>query len=127
VFAFRLLGSVLKVKRVNVSLFNLNRTIMRLYVGNLPWSIDDAQLKELFEKAGAVESATVMKERNRFDDRPPRSRGFGFVDMPNDDEAKAAIDMYNDQEVEGRALQVNEARPLEERAPRENRSFGDEV
>ena len=83
----------------------------KLYVGNLPYTVDDAQLRDMFSKAGEVASATIIIDRmNR-----NRSKGFGFVEMANDTEAGAAIDMYNGKELEGRALTVNEARPKVER------------
>lgn len=81
----------------------------KLYVGNLPYTIDDAKLRELFSKAGTVESASVISDKFS-----GRSKGFGFVEMSTDDEAQAAISMYNGQEMEGRPLTVNEARPKTE-------------
>lgn len=84
----------------------------KLYVGNLPYSVTDADLKDMFSKAGEVASATIIIDRmNR-----NRSKGFGFVEMNNDAEADAAIDMYNGKDLEGRALTVNEARPKVERS-----------
>ena len=85
----------------------------KLYVGGLPYSTTDAELKDAFSKAGAVDSATVI-----IDKMTGRSKGFGFVEMSNDDEANAAIDMWNGKELNGRTLTVNEARPLQPRAPR---------
>ena len=85
----------------------------KLFVGNLPHAIDDSQLKELFEEHGTVESAQVIVDRDT-----QRSKGFGFVEMSSDAEAQAAIEALNEQEVQGRALTVNVARP------RENRSGG---
>ena len=85
----------------------------KLYVGNLPYSTTDASLKSFFEQAGAVTSASVIMDR-----MTGRSKGFGFVEMVDDSEAGKAIDMYNGKEMEGRALTVNEARPMEPRAPR---------
>ena len=81
-----------------------------LYVGNLSYSTSQEQLQELFEAYGEVISANVITDRET-----GRSRGFGFVEMSNEDEANAAIDALNGQEVDGRTLTVNEARP---RAPR---------
>ena len=80
----------------------------KLFIGSLPWSTTDEQLKELFETMGAVESANVVTERDT-----GRSRGFGFVEMTNDDEAKAAIEKLNGHELEGRTITVNEARAKE--------------
>ena len=85
----------------------------KLYVGGLPYSTTDAELRDAFSKAGAVDSATVI-----IDKMTGRSKGFGFVEMSNDDEANAAIEMWNGKELNGRTLTVNEARPLQPRAPR---------
>lgn len=82
----------------------------KLYVGNMPYRMDDAALSELFARAGKVESATVARDM-----ATGRARGFGFVEMASDDEAKKAIEMLNQHEVDGRALVVNEARPRTER------------
>jgi len=84
-----------------------------LYVGNLSYNIDSAKLEELFAAVGKVVSAQVISDRYS-----GRSRGFGFVEMGSDAEAKKAIDEINGKDMDGRALVVNEARPREERAPR---------
>jgi RNA recognition motif-containing protein len=76
---------------------------MKLYVGNLPWSTGEAELEEMFAAIGAVSSANVITDRDT-----GRSRGFGFVEMSNDD-AKRAIEELNGNEVDGRAIRVNEA------------------
>ena len=76
---------------------------MKLYVGNLPWSIGDQELEELFSDY-AVVSAKVIKDRNT-----DRSRGFGFVELESG--GKEAIEALNEAEVEGRQLKVNEAKP----------------
>lgn len=89
----------------------------KLYVGNLPYTSADADLKSMFSPYGAVESASVL-----IDKMSGRSRGFGFVEMTNDEEALAAIEGLNGKDFEGRKLVVNEARPLADRPPR--RSFG---
>lgn len=81
----------------------------KLYVGNLPYSVDDSQLQQLFEAHGAVQSAQVIMDRDT-----GRSKGFGFVEMGSDQEAQAAISGLNGKEVDGRALTVNEARPKTE-------------
>ena len=81
-----------------------------IYVANLPYSTGDDELRQAFEAHGAVDKATVIKDRDT-----GRSRGFGFVEMANDDEANAAIEAMNGSEMDGRPLTVNEARP---RAPR---------
>ena len=85
----------------------------KLYVGNLPYSFRDEDLQQAFAAHGAVSSAKVMMERDT-----GRSKGFGFVDMGSDAEAQAAISGMNGQQYGGRGLVVNEARPMEPRAPR---------
>ncbi len=82
---------------------------MKLYVGNLPFSTTDDSLRSLFESHGQVSSAQVVNDRDT-----GRSRGFGFVEMANDAEGKAAIEAMNGQSVDGRAIVVNEARPKTE-------------
>lgn len=76
---------------------------MKLYVGNLPWSTGEAELEEMFAAIGAVTSANVITDRDT-----GRSRGFGFVEMSSDD-AKRAIEELNGNEIDGRAIRVNEA------------------
>src|SRR3989344_8456148 len=78
----------------------------KLYVGGLPYSTTDDELKEHFVQAGSVESATVIMDR-----MSGRSKGFGFVEMASDEEAQKAIEMFNGQDFGGRNLTVNEARP----------------
>ena len=85
----------------------------KLYVGNLPYSYRDDDMQQAFSQFGTVSSAKVMMERDT-----GRSKGFGFVEMSNDAEAKAAIAGMNGQQIGGRGLVVNEARPMEPRAPR---------
>jgi RNA recognition motif-containing protein len=80
----------------------------KLYVGNLGWGVTDSQLQELFAPYGNVVSAQVIMDRDT-----GRSKGFGFVEMGSDQEAQAAIAGMHGQQVEGRALTVNEARPKE--------------
>ncbi|MEM1054694.1 MAG: RNA-binding protein [Bacteroidota bacterium] len=92
---------------------------MNIYVANLPYSTTDDQLREAFEAHGEVSNATVIKDRET-----GRSRGFGFVEMPNDEQAKAAIENMHDQEMGGRPLTVNEARPRGERPPRRDGGGG---
>ena len=82
----------------------------KLYVGNLSFGVTDSTLAQLFEAHGTVQSAQVIMDRDT-----GRSKGFGFVEMGSDAEAQAAIQALNGQEVEGRALTVNEARPREDR------------
>ena len=79
----------------------------KLYVGSLPYSTTDDQLKEHFSKAGNVVSASVI-----IDKMSGRSKGFGFVEMSTDEEAQNAVSMFNGQDFEGRKLTVNEARPM---------------
>ncbi|MGI9166563.1 MAG: RNA recognition motif domain-containing protein [Pyrinomonadaceae bacterium] len=83
---------------------------MKLYVGNLAFQTSSADLQELFAQAGKVESASVVEDRET-----GRSRGFGFVEMSTKEEGATAIQQFNGQEVGGRALNVNEAKPREER------------
>ncbi len=85
----------------------------KLYVGGIPYSTSQEGLKAHFEQAGAVESATIIMDK-----MTGRSKGFGFVEMTNNDEADKAIEMFHGKDFEGRTLTVNEARPLEPRAPR---------
>ena len=92
----------------------------KLYVGNLPFSANDDSLMEMFQQVGQVESAKVITDRDT-----GRSKGFGFVEMSNDQEAQQAISKFNGADFDGRSLTVNEARPM---APREGggggRGFG---
>ena len=82
----------------------------KLYVGNLSYEVDNAGLEQLFAAHGTVASAEIIIDRTT-----GRSKGFGFVEMSNDEEAQAAIAALNGQEHGGRALKVNEAKPREER------------
>jgi len=86
---------------------------MRIYVGNLPYSVTDDELRETFGEYGELASAEVVKDRFS-----GQSKGFGFVDMPNNSEADQAIKALNDQPLRGRKLTVNEARPRAERPRR---------
>ncbi len=89
----------------------------KLYVGNLSYNTNDSSLAELFSSCGTVESARVITDRDT-----GRSKGFGFVEMSSDKEASDAIAKFNGQEIDGRAVTVNEAKPM---APRNNsRSSG---
>jgi len=91
----------------------------KLYVGSLSYSTTEDTLRDAFSQAGAVESATILMDK-----MTGRSRGFGFVEMTNDDDAQKAIDMWNGKELDGRKLVVNEARPMEARPPRREGGFG---
>lgn len=82
----------------------------KLFVGGLPYAVTDDRLQEVFSVAGTVVSAKVIVDRET-----NRSKGFGFVEMSSDEEAKAAVEQLNGKEVDGRTLTVNEARP---QAPR---------
>ncbi len=82
----------------------------KLYVGNLSYNVDNAQLEELFATYGQVRSAEVIQDRDT-----GRSKGFGFVEMADDNAAREAIEGLNDREQDGRRLTVNEARPKESR------------
>lgn len=84
----------------------------KLYIGGLSYNTTQQGLEEAFGKAGKVVSASIIMDR-----MTGRSRGFGFVEM-EDADAQAAIDMWNDKELDGRRLTVNEARPMAERPPR---------
>ena len=89
---------------------------MKIYVGNLPYSVRDAELESLFSPYGEVTSANVIIERET-----NRSKGFGFVEMPGKTDAEKAINELNNKEVNGRALKVNEAKPREDRPARRPR------
>lgn len=78
----------------------------KLFVGSLAWTATDDDLASFFSAAGTVVSAKVIVDRDT-----NRSKGFGFVEMSNDDEAKAAIDQLNGKDLKGRAIAVSEARP----------------
>lgn len=84
----------------------------KLYVGGLPYSTTEQELQEIFSAAGVVEKATLIIDRDS-----GRSKGFGFVEFANDGEADAAIEQFNEYELGGRKLVVNEARPMEDRRP----------
>jgi RNA recognition motif-containing protein len=83
---------------------------MKLYVGNLAFATSSQELQELFAQAGTVQSASVIEDRDT-----GRSRGFGFVEMSSKEEGEAAIAQLNGKEINGRALNVNEAKPRENR------------
>jgi RNA recognition motif-containing protein len=92
----------------------------KIYVGNLPWSVDHGKLKELFSSYGEIEEATVISDKYS-----GRSKGFGFVTFINDADADKAVAEMNDKEIEGRPLKVNEARPRED-APADRGSRDDQ-
>src|SRR6188474_330801 len=80
----------------------------KLYVGNLPFSITSQELSDLFSQAGEVVSANIITDRFS-----GQSRGFGFVEMANEDSAQTAVSQFNDYQMKGRGLKVNEAKPRE--------------
>ena len=84
---------------------------MKLYIGNLPWKVDDSGLKEMFASYGADEANVIS------DKFSGRSKGFGFVTIADDESANKAISEMNDKEIEGRAIKVSEAKPM---VPRDN-------
>ncbi|NJP03982.1 RNA-binding protein [Candidatus Gracilibacteria bacterium] len=92
----------------------------KLFVAGLDYGITDDVLRAAFEKAGAVESAQVI-----LDKFTGRSRGFGFVEMASEADAQAAIRMWNEQELEGRKIIVNVAKPREARPPRREGGYND--
>ena len=88
----------------------------KLYVGNLPYTTNEQSLADTFAECGTVESVKIITDRDT-----GRSKGFGFVEMSSDDEAQSAISKFNGQAYEGRAMTVNEAKPM---APREGGGGG---
>lgn len=101
---------------------------MNLYVGGLAYSVTDDELKEFFASEGTVTSAVVIKDRES-----GQSKGFGFVEMEDEEEGKKAMEKLNGKELNGRAVNISEARPREERSDRRpsggnngggNRGFG---
>lgn len=92
---------------------------MNIYVGNLSYKLIDDDLKTAFEAYGAVESARIILDRET-----GRSKGFGFVEMPDDGEAQSAIEGLNGSELEGRTIVVNESRPKPQRTERRGGGFG---
>jgi len=90
----------------------------KLYVGGLPYSTTENDLSDFFSKAGKVASATIISDK-----MSGRSKGFGFVEMASDEEAKTAIQMFNGKEMEGRKITVDEARAKEERPRGASSSF----
>ena len=89
---------------------------MKIYVGNLPYSVSSEDLSDMFKEHGGVEDVTIIMDRDT-----GRSKGFGFVEMPNNSDADRAIKSLNGTQIGGRALTVNQARPRESR-PRDGGS-----
>jgi RNA recognition motif-containing protein len=90
----------------------------KLYVGSLSYETTEDTLREAFSKAGQVESVAII-----IDKMSGRSKGFGFVEMSSDEEAQKAIEMFNEKELDGRKIMVNEARPMEPRPQRGGGGF----
>jgi RNA recognition motif-containing protein len=89
---------------------------MNIYVGNLSYDVTEDELKEVFSEHGEVSSVNIIKDKYS-----GRSKGFGFIEMANDDEAEKAVQALNGSAVKGRDIKVNKARPREERPPRRSR------
>jgi RNA recognition motif-containing protein len=89
---------------------------MNIYVGNLAYGVTDADLRDLFSASGEVSSASVIVDK-----MSGESKGFGFVEMPSNSDAQAAIKALNEQPLKGRNMRVNEAKPREPREPRASR------
>ena len=89
---------------------------MNIYVGNLAYSVTENDLRNAFAEFGQVDSASIINDKFS-----GRSKGFGFVDMPNGNEAREAIEAMNEKELNGRTVKVNEAKPREERPARRDR------
>jgi RNA recognition motif-containing protein len=92
---------------------------MKVYVGNLPFTVNDDKLKELFASFGEITEATIIKDKFS-----GRSKGFGFITFANEEEAKKAIEEMNKKEIEGREITVNEAKPMDPNNRPPRRSFG---
>jgi RNA recognition motif-containing protein len=99
--------------------FSFSELTMNIYVGNLSYGATDESLTALFSQYGTVDRASIITDRET-----GRSRGFGFVEMPNESEGDAAIEALNDKEVDGRSLKVNKARPKTEQRPRSGGGYG---
>ena len=91
---------------------------MKIYVGNLPYQLTRDELKDLFQQHGEVTDVHIITDK-----LTGRSKGFGFIEMPADSDAQAAIQKLNGFDFKGRPLKVNEAKPREERKPRNDRRY----
>jgi RNA recognition motif-containing protein len=89
---------------------------MNIYIGNLAYSVTEDDLRNAFSEFGQVDSASIINDKFS-----GRSKGFGFVDMPNKSEALEAIESLNEKDLNGRTIKVNEAKPREERPARRDR------
>jgi len=92
------------------TIFTTTTDMKKLFVGGLPWETTDEELRTTFSEAGTVASAAIITDR-----MSGRSKGFGFVEFDNDEEAEKAIELFNGKDFGGRSITVNEARPREER------------
>ncbi len=90
----------------------------RLFVGNLDYSITGEELAEVFSEAGKVVSSDVITDNRN------RSKGFGFVEMESEEEAKKAMEMFESKEIKGRPIHIDEAKPRKNRSNKENNYFG---
>jgi len=90
----------------------------KMFIGNLPFKMVDSELKSLFEEVGEVTSAVIIKDK-----QTGRSRGFGFVEM-SDNDVKTAMSTLNEREVDGRNIKISDAREKEDRRPPNDRKFG---
>jgi RNA recognition motif-containing protein len=106
-------GIILVLREVATFISLHIKMAKKLYVGGLSYQTTDDSLRAAFAQAGTVVSAVVIKDKFS-----GQSKGFGFVEMSTDEEANAGIEMWNDKELDGRSVKVNEARPMEERPPR---------
>jgi len=102
------IGYIIQPKTTGSRNFNSILRRMNIYVGNLSYKVSDQELEEVFEEFGEVISAKVIKDRET-----GRSKGFGFVEMANDEDAQTAIEELDGAEISGRAVKVNKARPKE--------------
>ena len=89
---------------------------MNIYVGNLPYNLSEEELQNVFAEYGAIDKVTIIMDRET-----GQSKGFGFIEMTNDEEAERAIEALNGAELKGRSMKVNQARPRPERSERPQR------
>ena len=113
--ASSVINSTLSLMCYERSRINTENSKMEIYVGNLPWSTSDQDLADAFGAFGKVEKAAIISDR-----ASGRSKGFGFVTMEDNEEGNKAIEGMNGTEMGGRNLKVNEARPREDRPPRQS-------
>jgi RNA recognition motif-containing protein len=113
------IGPVFLFERFPANIYGGLQMPSKLYVGNLAYSVSNSDLKELFSQAGQVQSADVIMDKFS-----GQSKGFGFVEMANAEEASKAIAQFNDSELKGRNIKVNEAKPRESSFGGGNRGGG---